>query len=134
MSACVNLISISGGGLGVIFTAGPSALRARSARVARENPPIFSVCRRLHATPRACWADSARFTHFQRFGALSGLHAQSVKRKLIFLNRAINVGRYEGIEVEPPGGTTTYLGYKIGIEACTLEHVGLFCTGLAEFV
>ena len=64
MSACANLISISGGGLGVIFTAGPSALRARSARVAGENPPIFSVCRRLHAIPRACWADSARFTHF----------------------------------------------------------------------
>ena len=48
------------------------------------------------------------------FGALSGLHVQPDKSKILFLNRSVKLRSYEGIEVIPPGGTTRYLGFEIG--------------------
>ena len=63
-------------------------------------------------------AEAGQISHalsiITEFGALSVLHVQPNKSQLIFLNRAVTVKRYEGIEVVAPGGTTRYLGYEIG--------------------
>lgn len=53
-------------------------------------------------------------TIVELFGRLSGLHVQSAKSKVIFLNTAITQLVYHGIQVLEHGDTIRYLGYEVG--------------------
>uniref|UniRef100_M4BM98 RxLR effector candidate protein n=1 Tax=Hyaloperonospora arabidopsidis (strain Emoy2) TaxID=559515 RepID=M4BM98_HYAAE len=114
LSACTASISASGGGAESSITAGHIVKGARCAGAAGASAPISAFV----DDSTLFLAEAEQILHalsiVTEFGALSVLRVQPNKSQLVFLNRAITVKRYEGIEVVAPGDSTRYLGYEIG--------------------